>query len=708
MGVHGLTSFIDENNHLLTDLELHNCKIIIDGNNLYHFLYYYFKIPTQYAGDYRQYERSTWYFFRTLKACGIHPYVVFDGALDEEQRKLGTTLQRAKNRLNSAESLSQGRDAKMLPVLAFETFRQVLNELGIPHVTCDFEADNHVAALAHCWKCPVLTNDSDFFIYDLKGGYIVLDYLNLELHRRDTSNGEEGHNFLKVQIYYFEAFLSQFSGMDRKLVPLFATLLGNDFVPAKTFEVFYCGVKLPKPSSDRLFTSRRFAKIAGLLQWLGNMEAYDNAVGKILEHFACAKRRHIEEVIDRCVKTYTELNTNLDEYFKGAQHKEDSSSSELKSFGGIPLPRWFISRARQGEMSVLIMNSVVHRKVILSSQVERMTDPSSYLCARSIRSALYGILVGFDCKDLKTHSLSVEEYDRVRKNLEKSQVDAVLELPSGVTLPGLLEIPSMSTSARATVLTNVLGVNEQVQGSMSADLNLILMITAFWANNCSPQIKDIHVMAILLSLLYFWPIYELTCKEDHSLPKVSVDVYPLKPSEFVAGISARCSKDDLEKASATLQRFENTPKHSRQCLFDCSIVHVYSQFQACFLAVIYLNQVLCSPYTYPNPSCICSGSFFYNAVRELKSHRSPGSYIKELLKSCPSVLEYYCHLYSTMCQALPSNIFTRRKKKKKKKKTQDKTADTSPEDTDSSDGDSPSYRVAWDSSNRFGCLNLEQ
>lgn len=34
---------------------------------------------------------------------------------------------------------------------------------------CPFEADREIACLALQWNCPVLTNDSDFYIFDLPG-----------------------------------------------------------------------------------------------------------------------------------------------------------------------------------------------------------------------------------------------------------------------------------------------------------------------------------------------------------------------------------------------------------------------------------------------------------------------------------------------------------------------------------------------------------
>ena len=51
MGVGGLTSFVDDNTHLLSDHRLHNTRVVIDGNNLYHFIYSYYNISFKYGGN---------------------------------------------------------------------------------------------------------------------------------------------------------------------------------------------------------------------------------------------------------------------------------------------------------------------------------------------------------------------------------------------------------------------------------------------------------------------------------------------------------------------------------------------------------------------------------------------------------------------------------------------------------------------------------
>lgn len=65
--------------------------------------------------------------------------------------------------------MSQGRNGSVLPILTRQVFIEVLNQRKVSLVQSLAEADWDIACLAHQWRCPVLSNDSDFFIFDLPG-----------------------------------------------------------------------------------------------------------------------------------------------------------------------------------------------------------------------------------------------------------------------------------------------------------------------------------------------------------------------------------------------------------------------------------------------------------------------------------------------------------------------------------------------------------
>ena len=91
--------------------------------------------------------------------------------MDPSDKKFSTLRARLQSKIKEADCLSHGRHGSVLPFLTRDVFIQVLTQRGVPLVQCPAEADWEIACLAHQWNCPVLTNDSDFFIFDLPGGY---------------------------------------------------------------------------------------------------------------------------------------------------------------------------------------------------------------------------------------------------------------------------------------------------------------------------------------------------------------------------------------------------------------------------------------------------------------------------------------------------------------------------------------------------------
>lgn len=90
--------------------------------------------------------------------------------MDPSDKKFATVRQRLQSKIKEADSLCHGRHGSVLPILTRDVFIQVLHQLGVPVVQCPAEADWEIACLARQWKCPVLSNDSDFYIFDLPGG----------------------------------------------------------------------------------------------------------------------------------------------------------------------------------------------------------------------------------------------------------------------------------------------------------------------------------------------------------------------------------------------------------------------------------------------------------------------------------------------------------------------------------------------------------
>lgn len=280
MGVRGLTTFIkNHENKYFKKYKLHNCTVLLDGNSVASNLFIWSNIESAFGGDYDKFAKYIKEFFKVLKKCEVSPLVLFDGGY--EQRKLRTVYSRMKDKLRSARDAQPLSGSLNFPLFMRIVFREVLSELNIPFAQCDFEADDELAALARQLQCPVVSYDSDFYIYDVL--YIPLPYINLQPVAVDNS-GKALENaqkyYLDCKIYCLDTFIDSFGGLDKNMLPLLAALLGNDYIRRSTFKAFYANLKIPKGKTNPL--QRR---IKSVIEWL-RKETFDSAVEKVSNQYS--------------------------------------------------------------------------------------------------------------------------------------------------------------------------------------------------------------------------------------------------------------------------------------------------------------------------------------------------------------------------------------------------------------------------------------
>jgi hypothetical protein len=277
MGIRGLTTFISNNPRTyLSDHRLHDCIIVIDGNNISSQLYvWYSKSNSAFGGDYDRYYKCVYNFFTLLKICNVTPLVVFDGGY--ETRKLGTVWIRLRNKFLICKKISPKNQTRknMFPLLMKEHFRDILIELGVSFAQCDLEADEEIAALARELKCPVLSYDSDFLIYDVL--YIPFNSVQMNASKAKDPKSGQAYYYIGCDIYKVDRFLNSFGGLQKNMLPLIATVLGNDYIKASLFDGFFSQIHLPKRNRELTYQHR---KITGLIQWL-RKETIISAIPKV-------------------------------------------------------------------------------------------------------------------------------------------------------------------------------------------------------------------------------------------------------------------------------------------------------------------------------------------------------------------------------------------------------------------------------------------
>lgn len=441
MGVTGLTTYVEGNRQFFTDLKLKNSNLVIDGCSLYYRLYFSSQIDQKRGGDYDVFASLLRSFFGALRSCNIQPFVVVDGGMDPTDKKFKTLCDRTQSKIREAHSLSLGSRGNVLPILSRQVFKQVVNELGVPLSQCISEADFEIASLAHQWKCPVLTSDSDFYIFDLPGGYLPMAYFEWENVCR---HGAECH--ILARRFTVNRFCSHFNHMNKQLLPLLAVIIGNDYTPPKITEAFFSRVELQRIPRGRGHSNPR---IDGLLRWLSMFTSPIEALEEVLEILGGKHKGSIRKQLTTGVQDYQLPPTSsLALIFLNSQ-------PGLLNILKIPValesqPEWLLREFTFCRLSPMIFDILILQKAILIAQVENSQLPSSHEASSSIRQVIYGLLLskkavqssvvhgqrgrgrgGLTGQSQMSGSLClVEEYDRLNLNLTRNTV--VAQLPSSL------------------------------------------------------------------------------------------------------------------------------------------------------------------------------------------------------------------------------------------------------------------------------------
>ena len=237
MGVRGLFSFF-QNSHdnFFVQKDFQGSLLIIDGNNLRYHLYNTCpKRNSCFGGDYDKYYKHVLTFFENLSLCGITPIVVMDGSFENAKRQ--TLWQRLRDQIQAGINCTPSNAINVLPLIAKEVFFHSIKEVTTAVLIQDFyEADSKIALLASTLKCPVLSNDSDFFVFDVD----VISLRNLTFRSQEK---EPKHCVLSCQYFDRESFLKHYGIKNRDLLFLLASLMGNDYVSGKTFERVFSQIR---------------------------------------------------------------------------------------------------------------------------------------------------------------------------------------------------------------------------------------------------------------------------------------------------------------------------------------------------------------------------------------------------------------------------------------------------------------------------------
>ncbi|CAJ1063126.1 protein asteroid homolog 1-like [Xyrichtys novacula] len=555
MGVQGLASLLENHQRIYRDVQFMKRRLVIDGYNLLHLLYFNSGLDQIRGGEYAAFEELVERFVKALRDCKISPYVILDGGSDVTHRKDETLMARAVERIKRAHrAAAESKQEHVLPQMAKLVFKQTLARLKVPMAQCYGEADQEIAALAKDWECPVLSNDSDFFIFDSGNGLLPISHFQWQSVQKVGSQ-----SFIPSKIYCSSSFCIVFE-IKPQLLPAFAVLAGNDYVKLQRTEApirwtqFAPAVNGTQPN-----------RLEGLLCWLKDFlqpqDAFEAALG-LMGELSKDRRAEVEKDLNLGLEGYQLPLSSLKKFFL---HGVPPPFTEDRERTTCPVPDWALRPLTQARVTSDILDVLLLRSISLSPSVDLEDKPSANLTSRPIRQVMYRLLLG------KGQTLRVTEHDRDGLELKSVPVK-----PAASRIAQELQLQTLDQvepSVRLQLLLETLGVPEDRLTGLKPHLRLLVAVTCYWLRNAKPAPDETLLKALLLGASH----------------------------------------------GESMRRRAAAEKRLHRLKLDTDVSHLFNQWQDCLKQSVHLNQLLGLPLPEPRIARCYEGSLVHELVHMMKT-----------------------------------------------------------------------------------------
>ncbi|XP_030761451.1 protein asteroid-like [Sitophilus oryzae] len=730
MGVRGLTTFINNRSHLyLKEYKLHDCKVVLDGNSIASNLYkWHCKCNDCFGGDYDKFANVIYSFFDLLRQCNITPYVIFDGGY--EKRKLATVISRMKNKIMAANHLSSATEGSesVFPLFLREVFLDVVLELGIKTARCEFEGDMEISKIAKVLDCPVLSYDSDFYIF----GCLYIPFSTVELVAKKGNDLTNKKSFLYIpcKIYNIESFLKSYGGLDRSNLPLLAVILGNDYVKGTLFNPFLRNLKIQKCTANQSDQQKR---IKSLIYWLQN-ETVETAIKTVLSRFKSCKRQYILKKIKEAMKGYYEVNSELLEYlgikveiekdslqleFTEIERKlenyyfnpkdedesddavedtedreseteniedkdesvsdnagEDSEDCEERQSETEDIENKnkedliyniFLQNFQKCQYPSSFMDMIVQNKYYCIPQVEDAKSEHSHVFSLDILSFIYQVLTPTHFKSLIVVSRCGRTGIRYSKLPQSSENLYTFE-----------DIQVRNLSERKQILFEVLKIDPLNLDKLPTEWHLFLVSLQYALQKGSfdkaliiSLILCFYVLNYIDTVLGFSRSTKTFEKKFNNYKNSNINKNEIIKNDDTS-LQDISLKDCMFFMNKVISYFQMDLKlKTNYRLYDKTLVHSMSQLQSIFLHVKYLNSLLNLPFENLKIHKIFDGTFVYNMTNNLRKRTNIENYLEQFLNDCPGILNKIKFILNRIEYLFTSsNLEVIQKLKRKKRKKQ--------------------------------------
>lgn len=610
MGVRGLNSFIESNDALLDrGHHLHDTYIIVDAPNLVGVLARQSQKHERrdlFGGDMVQFGRYVMKFFDNLRICKITPVLVFDGAQAHHQNNSKTEEKhkRALERFLRVMSISKlGRGDFVLPASITNVFRCVAVDKDIKIVQAMYEADPEVARIAHQLKCPVASNDSDFFLMDLPYGLIPissLDHEHIQRFESTIDNSKQSYSYIECSIFKQENFAKYLPELDIRNLPLLGILAGNDFVAANVFEricgrfpmqkLFQTGVRHFKKVNNK-----QYEKIARILHFLSG-KSLNETINQICLQVTKENRLKLKEMIKENLIVYrvpmeddfkSEISKLYWEGFKSdrkCQLSENDEKALRSMFDEIIIKLVNLLKQTMQHSGSRCLELANKSTIFITGHMDDPQLPSAHLCQIRPLRVMLALL-----RKTRKYSRPCVVYDRVGDSYKKLLIQPIRNLEDFGKLDyTFFDLPDMPTERRRALLLATFHCSDKVFYENIVDYYHWFeakhaeefLIIKFMMDFIDFESKEAKLwkhfrQATLLCVMYHFFKNNLDETFNAKLEETKNDEFMLVLSELIKA-----------------RRFNKMPMLSKTRKYNCRLMHQITQLQSSIISYNGLNSFL--------------------------------------------------------------------------------------------------------------------
>lgn len=563
MGIRGLTGFIDDHFTGWKRTRITG-NLIIDGYSVCHTMYHELGIDSAHGGDYVSFAICIKEFFKALISSDITPYVVFDG-VDLDEKKKETHLERRTKDVCRVWKMLRGQSLveRFLPYFARQIMVDTVRNIdGVRFNVVEGDADSYLAGMAVALNGPVLSTDSDFFIFPIPAGYIP--YANL------SWKGWKEHPIV-ANVFTYTAFINQLGLTDPALLTLIPAVMGNDtMAPLEHFTTnvlmkgLPCNLKLTQTTVKSII---RFAK------------KFNSSIECTMSMYNSTKCSSENPLLN--------MQEAYDFYYGSVQQYSDLDYvPNFKCADKCGVPDFVVKQFVKGKFSTLLMDAICLHDVDLRVAAEDMTCGWCHQIGIPIRKVIYAITCPEDGK--------IFEYQRCLgnfkdyKHISMKVVDQINYKNEIVCVPRLLDILSCSTIKKTRILFGVLECTEEMFTQFPSNLMVVLAITRYWRIHCETDLNPSNLLSVLIICLM----------ED--LPEQLIH-----------------TTRDLESLAYREWTIDSNTVKEISCGYLLRFVHAFAQWQSLYHDIYCLNQLLLEPVELLALSEFFEGTKMYSCFQDV-------------------------------------------------------------------------------------------